>query len=120
MLCGPASGLWRSWETLAAMEGEDEEEEQMEQPGSMLLLRFDNRAQPDNNINEPDVTGSSRESTTDIRVRSTDISIHLSPARRGESDSLGADSVALTIHRNNITSPIHITHRYRDLEVHDN
>lgn len=35
------------------MEGEDEEQEQMEQPGPMLL-RFDNRAQPDNNINEPD------------------------------------------------------------------
>lgn len=66
------------------------------------------------------VTGSSRESTTGTRARSTDISIHLSPARRGESDSLGADSVALTIHRNNNTSPVHITHRYKDLEVHDN
>jgi hypothetical protein len=51
------------------------------------------------------VTGSSRESTTDTQARSTDISIHLSPARRGEPDSLGADSVAPTIHRNNNTFP---------------
>jgi hypothetical protein len=43
------------------------------------------------------VTGSSRESTTNTQARSTDISIHLSPARRGEPDSLGADLVALTI-----------------------
>jgi hypothetical protein len=43
------------------------------------------------------LTGSPRESTTDARARSTDISIHLSPARRGESDSLGADLVAPTI-----------------------
>jgi hypothetical protein len=43
------------------------------------------------------VTGSSRESTTGTQDRSTDISIHLSPARRGEPDSLGADSVAPTI-----------------------
>jgi hypothetical protein len=60
LLCGPASGLWRSWETSAAMEGEDEEEEQMEQPGPMLL-RFDNWAQPDNNINEPDKTEDKQE-----------------------------------------------------------
>jgi hypothetical protein len=66
------------------------------------------------------VTGSSRESTTDTRARSTDNSIHLSPARQGEPDSLGADSVAPTSHRNNNTSPIHITNRYRDLKVHDN
>jgi hypothetical protein len=69
---------------------------------------------------ELSVTGSSRESITDTQACSTDISIHLSPARRGESDSLGADSVAPTIHRNNKTFPTHITNRYRDLEVHDN
>ncbi|KAH8081285.1 hypothetical protein HD553DRAFT_344501 [Filobasidium floriforme] len=34
-------------------EGEDEEEEQLEQPG-LMLQRFDDRAQPDNDINEPD------------------------------------------------------------------
>ena len=70
------------------------------------------------------VTGSSRESTTDTQARSTDISIHLSPARRGESDSLGADSVAPTIRLHHSpkqqTFPTHITNRYRDLEVHDN
>jgi hypothetical protein len=49
-----------------------------------------------------------------------DISIHLSPARRGEPNSLGADLVAPTIHRNNNTFPTPITNRYRDLEVHDN
>jgi hypothetical protein len=43
------------------------------------------------------VTGSSRESTTGTQDRSTDISIHLSPAQRGEPDSLGADLVAPTI-----------------------
>jgi hypothetical protein len=32
-----------------------------------------------------------------MQDRSTDISIHLSPARRGEPDSLGADLVAPTI-----------------------
>jgi hypothetical protein len=50
------------------------------------------------------VTGSSRESATGTQDRSTDISIHLSPARRDEPSSLGADSVASTIHRNNNTS----------------
>jgi hypothetical protein len=66
------------------------------------------------------VTGSSRESTTDTRACSTDISIHLSPVRRGEPDSLGADlplPFAFTIHRNNNTFPAHITNRYKDLEV---
>jgi hypothetical protein len=70
------------------------------------------------------VTGSSRESTTGTQDRSTDISIHLSPARRGEPDSLGADSVAPTIRLHHSpkqqTFPTHITNRYRDLEVHDN
>jgi hypothetical protein len=40
-------------ETLSSGEGQDEEEEQMEQPG-LMLLQFDNRAQPDNDLNEPD------------------------------------------------------------------
>jgi hypothetical protein len=40
-------------EELASGEGQDEEEEELEQSGPMLL-RFDNRAEPDNNINEPD------------------------------------------------------------------
>jgi hypothetical protein len=70
------------------------------------------------------VTGSSRESTTGTQGRSTDISIHPSPARRGEPDSLGADSVAPTIRLHHSpkrqTFPTHITNRYRDLEVHDN
>ena len=66
------------------------------------------------------VTGPSSESVTDTQARSTDISIHLSPARRGEPGSLGADSVAPTIHRNNNTSPTHITNRYKDPEVPDN
>jgi hypothetical protein len=63
------------------------------------------------------VTGSSRESTTGTQDRSTDISIHLSPARQGGPDSLRADSVAPTIHRNNNTFPAQITNRYKDLEV---
>jgi hypothetical protein len=44
-----------------------------------------------------DVTESLHESTTNTQAHSTDISIHLSPARRGESDFLRADLVAPTI-----------------------
>jgi hypothetical protein len=53
--------------------------------------------QPQQSLSRQLVRGSSRESTTGTQDRSTDISIHLSPARRGEPDSLGADSVAPTI-----------------------